>query len=177
MGIFDKIRSIPFMDMIKDQRLKELLLKREFRLSEEYIQREFLHKAEDDEVSNLSLKLGDGFGTLSGKVKKRLLPFAVPFSARFAIHAVDFSREGKVLLFKVEEIKPIDSDWLTQRLVRDIPFLAYADRLLVCDLERIPHLTELFSYQVKGVRPLDHVVLKDLSFCEGEVVGRLGLCL
>ncbi|MBI1921174.1 MAG: hypothetical protein HYS23_08855 [Geobacter sp.] len=177
MSIFDKIRNIPFMDMIKDQRLKELLLKREFRLSEDYLQREFLRKAEDDEVSNLILKLENGFGTLSGKVKKRLLPFAVPFSARFAIHAVDFSRSGKVVLFKMEEIKPIDSDWLTQKLVRNVPFLAYADRILVCDLERVPRLTELFSYQVKGVRPLDHVVLKELSFCEGEVVGRLGLCL
>lgn len=177
MGIFDKLRNIPFMDMIKDQRLKELLLKREFRLSEEYLQREFLRKAEDDEVSNLSLKLGDGYGTLSGKVKKRLLPFTVPFSARFAVHAVDFSRSGKVVLFKVEEIKPIDSDWLTQKLVRNVPFLAYADRILVCDLERIPRLAEFFSYQVKGVRPLDHVVLKELTFTEGEVVGRLGLCL
>lgn len=177
MGIFDKIRNIPFMDVIRDQRLKELLTKREFRLSEEYLQREFLHRAEDEEVSGLSLKLENGFGTISGKVKKRLLPFAVPFSARFSVHAVDFSREGKVVLFKVEEIKPIDSDWITQKLVRNVPFLAYADRVLVCDLERVPKLAEIFSYKVKGIRPLDHFVMKELAFLDGEVVGRLGLCL
>lgn len=177
MGIFDKLKSVPFMDMIQDQRLKELVTRREFRLTEEYLHREFLSRAEDEELTELRLQLEEGHAVLSGKLKKSPLPFAVPFAARFVMHSVDFSSRGKLVHLKLEEVKPLDLDWVTRKLVGKVPFLSYADRLLAFDLTRVPRLAELFACQVKGVYPADFLVLKELSLKKGEVVGRVGLCL
>lgn len=177
MGIFDKLKSVPFLDLIQDQRLKELVTRREFRLSEEYLHREFLSRAEDAELTELGLKLEEGFATLSGKLKKAPLPFAIPFAARFAVHSVDFSGRGKLVHLKLEEVKPLDLDWVTRKLVGKVPFLSYADRLLACDLTKVPRLAELFACRVRGFYPADYLVLKELSLRKGEVVGRLGLCL
>jgi len=45
------------------------------------------------------------------------------------------------------------------------------------DLIKAPRLAGLLACQVKGFRPFDHIVLKELRFHEGEVVGRVGVML
>ncbi len=105
MGIFDKfdkLRNPAFLDLIRDQRLKELVTRREFRVTEEYFHRDFVSRAEDDEIRKLTLKFRDGYGELAGEVKKRLIPFAVPFSARFALHGVDFSPQANKIHLRIE---------------------------------------------------------------------------
>jgi len=177
MSIFDRFKNPALLELVKDQRLKDLITRREFRVTEEYLHREFLSKAVDDELTELTLKLGAGFAELTGRVKKRLVPFAIPFSARFSLHSIDFTRRGKVVHLRLEELKPLDLDWLTRKLVQNIPFVSYGDGLVTLDLSRVPRLAEFYGYQVKGVRPSDFVVLKELLFCEGELIGRVGLIL
>lgn len=177
MSIFDTFRNPAIRDLLKDQRLKELLTRREFRISEEYIHREFISQAGDDEVRGLALRFRNGFGELSGEVKKRLLPFAVPFSARFAIHGVEFNAMGKRVYLRVEEVKPLDLDWVTRRVLERVPFLDYRDGLLVCDLERVPRLDTLLAHRIGTARVADFVTLRDLSLRNGEIVGRLGVVL
>jgi hypothetical protein len=180
MGIFDKfdkLRNPALLDLLRDQRLKELITRREFRVTEEYFHREFVSKTEDDEIRKLSLKFRDGYGELAGEVKKRFIPFAVPFSARFAMHGVDFSPQAKKIHLRVEEVKPFDFDWVTRRVVGKIPFLAYGEGVVSCDLTRVPRLAEFFASQVKGVRLCDFLTVRDVAFREGEIVGRLGVSL
>ncbi len=177
MSIFDAFRNPAFRELLKDQRLKELLTRREFRISEEYIHREFISRAGDDEVRALTLRFRDGFGELTGEVKKRLLPFAVPFAARFAIHGVEFNALGKRVYLRVDEVKPLDLDWVTRRVVERVPFLAYRDGLLVCDLERVPRLDALLAHRVGPARVADYLTLRELTLRDGEIVGRVGVVL
>jgi hypothetical protein len=60
MGIFDRLRNPSLLAFIKDQHLRELFTRKEFRISEEYVRREFFSSTEDDEVRNLSLALRGG---------------------------------------------------------------------------------------------------------------------
>lgn len=175
--MFHKLLSPALLDLLRDQRLKDVLTRREFRITEEYLHREVVSRAGDRELQGLSLKLCDGYGEISGRVKKRLLPFPIPFSARFTVHAFDFGRAEKTLCLKMERVRPLDLEWVTGKVVDSIPFLSYQEGVVVCDLEKVPRLCELLSCRVKGVRPFDHVVLKDILVKEGEVVGRLGFSL
>jgi hypothetical protein len=177
MSFFDRFDNPAFRELLRDQRLKDLLARREFRISEEYVQREFIGRAEDDEVQNLSLRFREGFGELSGQVRKRILPFAVPFSARLAIHGVEFNGMGKRVYLRLEDVRPFDLDWVTRRVVDKVPFLDYRDGLLVCDLKLVPRLDTLLAYRVGGAHLADFVTLRDLAFREGELVGRLGFVL
>lgn len=177
MSIFDRLRNPALLDLVRDQRLKELVTRREFRVTEEYCHREFVSRAEDDEVRKLSLKFGDGYGEIAGEVKKRLVPFAIPFSARFALQGIEFGPGAKKVHLRVEKVKPLDLDWVTARLVNRVPFLTYGDGVVSCDLTRVPRLADLFAYQVKGVRPSDFLAIRELAFREGEIVGRVGFLL
>ncbi|KAF0221399.1 MAG: hypothetical protein FD174_537 [Geobacteraceae bacterium] len=183
MGIFDKLKNLDrlknpaLIELIKDQRLKEVVTRREFRVTEEYFHREFIAKALDEEMQELSLRFFDGYGEITGKVKKRPIPFTIPFSVRFAVEAVDFTPKGKVLHLKVEEVKPLDLDWVTGKVVERIPFLSYREGVITCDLTKVPRLADLFAYQIKGVRLCDFLTVKELLLKEGEVIGRLGFIL
>ena len=138
---------------------------------------ELVNRVADEDLQELAVSVGEGFLEISAKIKKKLLPFAIPFSARFSLHSLEFSPRSKAIHLKLEELKPLDLDWLTKRLVEKIPFLSSADGLVTLHLVRIPRLTGLLTCQVKGFRPFDHIVLKDLSFHQGEVVGRVGVML
>jgi len=46
MGIFDKLKNSSLLELIQDPRLRDLLTKREFRLSQEDLHREFVNQAE-----------------------------------------------------------------------------------------------------------------------------------
>ena len=177
MTLFDKIKSGALLDLVRDPRLKELVTRREFRISEEDLRREFLNRAPDKEVPELSVAISEGFFEISGKVKKKLLPFAVPFSARFSLHSLEFTPRTKAVHLRLEELKPLDMDWLTRRLVEKLPFLSFGEGLVSVDLLKIPRLAPLLTSQVKGFHPFDHIVLKDLNFYQGEVVGKLGVML
>lgn len=188
MGIFEKlnekiterIKNPALVELVKEQSLKDLLTKREFRVSQVYLQREFLSRALDDEIVEFSIALHDGYGEIAGKMKKRLLP-AIPFSATFTIHGMEFSPARKTVLLKLEKVGPIDIDWLTKKVVQHIPFLSCNGALLTCDLTRVPRLTELFGYRVKlagrELNAWDLITLKGLSLKEGEIVGRVGVVL
>ena len=178
MSIFDKLKSSALLELIQDPRLRDLLTKREFRLSQEELHREFVNQAADEEeMQELALTVGEGFLELSGKVKKRPLPFAIPFSARFSLHSLEFSVRSKAVHLRLEELKPFSLDSLTKKLVEKVPFLSFADGLVTVHLVKVPRLAGLLTCQVKGFRPFDHIVLKELSFRAGEVVGRVGVLL
>lgn len=185
MGIFDRIqdtvkdrlRNPAFIELVKEQSLKDLLLKREFHIPESYLQREVIGKALDDEILELSIALYDGYGQIRGKIKKRLLPFPVSFSARFVIQAMEFSTPRKAVYLKLEQVEPIDIDWLTKKVVERIPFLSCFGDLIACDLTRVPRLAELFAHRVKGRSVWDFITLRELSLKDGQIVGRVGVVI
>jgi hypothetical protein len=186
MGILDKLRD-KFQERLKDpaltglvkeQSLKDLLIRREFRISQGYLQREFLSKALDDELLELSIALFDGYGEINGKIKKRLLPFPISFSATFTMQGLEFSSARKCVLLKLEKVAPIDLDWLTRKVVQRIPFLSHlGGDLISCDLTRVPRLAELFAYRIKGISFWDFITMKELTVKEGEIVGRVGVVI
>lgn len=177
MSIFDQLKNPALTALIRDQRLREVVTRREFRVTEEYFHREFIAKALDEELQELSLRFFDGYGEIAGKVKKRLIPFTVPFAARFTVHAIDFTPRGKQLHLKVEEVKPLDLHWATAKVVEKIPFLSYREGIISCDLTKVPRLADLLRYQIKGMNVCDFLTVKELLLKEGEVVGRLGFVL
>jgi len=181
MGIFDRIndrlRNPALAELVKEQSLKDLLLRREFRIPESYLQREFVNRALDDELPELSIALHDGYGEIAGRMKKRLIPFPIPFSARFAIQGMEFSSARKIVFLKLDQVAPIDIDWLTRKMVQRIPFLSCFGDLISCDLTRVPRLAELFAHRVKGISIWDFITLKELSLKDGEIVGRVGVVL
>ena len=77
----------------------------------------------------------------------------------------------------MDEVKPLDLEWVTRRMADKVPFLEYGDGLLVCDLTKVPRLANLFSCQVKGIKLADFLSLRELVVRDGEVVGRLGIVL
>lgn len=177
MSIFDKLKNPALLELVRDPRLKDLVTRREFRVSQEELHRELADRAADEELQELRLTVGDGFLDISGRVRKRLIPFAIPFSARFSLHSLDFSPQAKAVHLRLEELKPLDLDRLTRKLTEKVPFLSFADGLVTVHLAKVPRLAGLFACQVGGVRPFDHIVLKELRFLEGEVVGRVGVML
>ena len=110
-------------------------------------------------------------------MRKKPLPFDISFSARLTIQRVDFTPEGKYLVLKADEVKPFSLDWVTAKIVRRVPFLSWQDGCVICDLARIPKLAPLFSAAVKGIRPLDFVTLRDVTFQPGALVGRIRLVI
>lgn len=183
MSIFDKLKYLEklkdpaLLELARDPRLKELVTRREFRVSQEELHRELASRAADEELQELGLTVGDGYLDISGRVKKRLIPFAIPFSARFSVHSLDFSPQSKAVHLRLDELKPLDLDRLTRKLTEKVPFLSFADGLVTIHLAKVPRLAALFDCQVGGFRPFDHLVLKELSFRDGEVVGRVGVML
>ena len=184
MGIFEKftdrinerIHNPALVELVKEQSLKDLLTKRAFHISQGYIQREFLNRALDDEIVEFSIALFDGYGEIAGKMKKRLLP-AIPFSATFTVHGMEFSSARKCVLLKLEKVGPIDLDWLTRKVVQHIPSLSCTGDLVTCDLTRVPRLAELFAQRVKGLNIWNLITLKELSLKDGEIVGKVGVVL
>jgi hypothetical protein len=180
MGIFerinDRIKNPALVELVKEQSLRDLLTKRAFHISQGYLQREFLSRALDEEIVEFSITLFDGYGEIAGKMKKRLLP-AIPFSATFSIHGMEFSSARKCVLLKLEKVGPVDIDWLTRKVVQHIPFLSCSGDLITCDLTRVPRLAELFAYRIKGLNVWDIITLKELSLKDGEIVGRVGVVL
>jgi hypothetical protein len=171
------LKNPALLELIKDQRLKEIVARREIRVTEEYFHREFVSRALDEEIHELAMKFLHDYGEINGKVKNKLLPFSVPFSARFTVHRVLFSPQEKKIELAVEQVKPFDLEWVTRRVVEKIPFLSYADGIITCDLVKVPRLAEFFDYHLKGFRVCDLLIIKELLFREGEMVGRLGVVL
>jgi len=176
----EKINNPALAELMKEQNLRELFTRREFRVSQDYLQREFLSRAQDDELVEFSIELFNGYGEVSGKMKKRLLP-AIPFSASFTIQGIEFSTARKCVFLKLEHVAPLDIEWLTRKVVEHIPFLTCSGDLVTCDLTRVPKLAELFTRRVRlGSRELngwDLVTLKELTLKQGEIVGRVGVVI
>ena len=178
MGIFEKIKKSGVLELIQDPRLIDLVTKREFRIGQEELRRELMTQTEGDEaLQELSVTISEGFLVLAGKVRKRPIPFAIPFSARFTLHSMEFSPRNKTVHLRLEELKPIGFDSLTKKIVEKIPFLTFADGLVTVHLAHVPRLSGLLGCQVKGFRPFDHIVVKDLFFREGEITGKVGVLL
>jgi hypothetical protein len=178
MSIFDKLKGSALLELARDPRLKELVTKREFRVGQEELQRELLKQmAGEEELQELAVTVGEGHLELTGKVKKRMLPFAIPFTARFSLHSLDFSPHTKAVHLRLDEVKPFEVDALTRKLVEKVPFLAFNNGLVTVHLAKVPRLAGLLTSQVRGFRPFDHIILKELHFHSGEVVGRVGVLL
>jgi len=177
MKIFDKISNPLLKQFMQDQNVRDLLTKREFRITEEFFQRELVAGGDDDEVRELEVRFYDGYGEITGKVRKKPLPFDIPFSARLSVQRVDFTTEGKFLLLQVDDVKPFSLDWVTARIVGRVPFLSWQDGVITCDLARIPKLAPMFGAAVKGIRPLDFVTLRDVTFQPGALVGRIKIVI
>src|SRR5690242_15005856 len=102
MSFFDFMKNKAVLELVRDPRLKDLVTKREFRISQEQLQREFVSQtAGEEELEDLALIVGEGFLELSGRVKKRPLPFSIPFSARFSLHSLEFSVRSKTVHLKL----------------------------------------------------------------------------
>jgi hypothetical protein len=172
----DRIKNPALAEIVKEQNLKDLLIRREFRIPEGYLQREFLDLALDEEIQEIVIILSDGFGSIKGRVKKRFLP-AIPFSITFSVHGIEFSSARKQVLLKLEQVAPIDIGWVTKKFVDKIDFLSCSGDLVACDLTKVPRLARLFAYRVKGINPWDFVTLKELTVAEGEIVGRVGVVI
>ena len=163
MGIFDRLKNSAVVELIRDPRIRDLVIRREFRMSQEELRKELANRA-DTELRELDVTIEEGFLEVSGRIKKKLLPFPIRFSAQFSIHSFEFSPRSKTVCLKVEQLKPVNFDWLTKRVVEKVPFLSFADGLVTVHLGKIPRLAGLLAYHIRGFRPLDHIVLKDLSF-------------
>jgi len=176
--VSEKINNPALVELMKEQSLRDLLIKRAFRVSQGYLQREFLSRVLDDEMVEFSIALFDGRGEIAGKMKKRLLP-AIPFSATFSIQGMEFTAARKCVFLKLEKVGPVDFDWLTRKVVQHIPFLSCSGDLLTCDLTKVPRLAELFDRRVKGINlnVWDLITLKELTLKDGEIVGRVGVVL
>jgi hypothetical protein len=174
---FDNLKGAGLMSLINDPRLKDLLVKREFRICEDELRAELLREADREEFQELDLALADGSLQISGKVRKKPLPFAIPFSARFSLHSMEFVPRRKVLYLNVDEIRPLDLEWLTKKLVEKTPFLSLEQNLVTVDLAKIPRLAPILTTQLGLFRPFDHVVLKELEFRTAEIVGKIGVLL
>ena len=177
MKIFDKISNPLLKQFMQDQNVRDLLTKREFRITEEFFQRELVAGSEDDEIRELEVRFYDGYGEITGKVRKKPLPFDIPFSARLSVLRVDFTPEGKYFLLRTDEVKPFSLDWVTAKIVGRVPFLSWRDGVVTCDLARIPNLAPMFGAEVKGIRPLDFVTLRDVTFQPGALVGRVKIVI
>lgn len=177
MSILNLLKNPALLELIKDQRLKEIVTRREVRVSEDYFHRELITRAMDEDVAELAMKFYDGYAEISGTVKKKLIPFAIPFSVRFAIDRVYFTPKEKIVFLRVDEVKPLDVDFVTRKVVEKIPFLSYVDGTIACDLTLIPELDRFFAYNINGIKVCDFLTVKELLFREGEMVGRLGICL
>lgn len=176
MSLLHKLKNPALAAFLRDQQLPELFRRREFRLTEAFLRREIFSQATDDEILSLDLAVHDGFAEVRGMVKKRFLP-AIPFSFQVRLAGMEFNALGKRLHLTVDQVKPLDLDWVTRRLVERVPFLAYAEDRIMIDLERIPSLAPSLSYRIRGVRVADYFTLRELSLRPGVVVGRLGLLL
>jgi hypothetical protein len=176
MSILHKLKNPVLAAFLRDQQLPELFRRREFRLTEAFLRREVFSQATDDEILNLDLVVHDGFAEVRGAVKKRFLP-TIPFSFRVRVAGIEFNSLGKRIHLAMEQVKPLDLDWVTRRLVERVPFLVYTEDRIMIDLERIPSLASSLSYRIKGVRVADHFTLRELTLRPGEVVGRLGVTL
>ncbi len=181
MNIFqkvsDKITNPLLKQFMKDQNLRDLFTKREFRITQELFQRELMAPGEEDDIRELEIRFYEGYGEITGKVRKRPLPFDISFSARLTVQRVDFTPEGKYLVLKADEVKPFSLDWVTARIVGRVPFLSWREGSIICDLARIPKLVPLFGATVKGIHPLNFVTLRDVTFQPGALVGRVKIVL
>jgi hypothetical protein len=176
MSILHKLKNPALAAFLRDQRLPELFRRREFRFTEEFLRRELFAQVSDEEIHNLDLSVQDGFAEVRGAVKKRFLP-AISFSFRVRVVGVEFNALGKKLHLAVEQVKPLDLDWVTRRMVERVPFLTYGEDRIMVDLERIPSLAASLSYCIKGIRVADFFTLREVALRSGEVVGRLSVTL
>lgn len=177
MSIFETLAGPRTAAFVKDQNLQDLLAKREFRLTDKYLHEQFISGMDDEEVRELELRFYDGCGEISGKVKKRLLPVTIPFSFRFSLNDLIFTRDERAAYLKVEEVRPLDLDWVTRRVVEKVPFLSWSDGMVVCRLDQVPGLASLMEARVKGMKVVDFVTLRDVRLQEGELIGRVGVAL
>ena len=66
---------------------------------------------------------------------------------------------------------------MTAKIVRRARFLSWRDGGITCDLARIPKLAPLFGVELKGIRPVDFVTLRDVTFQPGALVGRVKIVI
>ena len=176
MSILHKLKNPTLTAFLQDQHLPSLFRHREFHLTEAFLRRELLTQAADEEIPQLDLTLHDGYAAVSGIVKKRLMP-QIHFSFRLRLVGIEFNAMAKRLHLAVDEVNPLDLEWVTRRLVERVPFLSYAASRITVDLERVPRLAVPLACRIKGVRVANFFTIKELHLRPGEVVGRLGVTL
>jgi hypothetical protein len=176
VSILHKLKKTALTAFLRDQRLPELFKSREFRLSEEFLRREFLAQAVDEEITALHFAVHDGYAEIRGAVKKRLMP-QISFSFKLRVAGIEFNAMAKRLHLTIDDIKPLDLEWITRRLVERVPFFSYSAGRISIDLEGVPRLAVPLGYRIKGVRVADYFTIKELQLRPGEVVGRLGVSL
>jgi hypothetical protein len=105
-----------------------------------------------------------------------MLPLPVPFLARLAVNGFEFNRINKSVRLKVDMVKPMDNNMLVGKLTAKIPFINYEKGVAYCDLTKMPLLSALLGYHVKGVPVSNFVTIKEITLNTGEIVGKLGVC-
>ena len=81
------------------------------------------------------------------------------------------------MVLKADQVKPFSLDWVTARIVGRAPFLSWHEGSITCDLTRVPKLAPLFKRELKGIRPLDFVTLREVAFEPGALVGRVKIVI
>lgn len=176
MSLLHKLKNSTFSAFLQDQHLPGLFRRREFRLTEAFLRRELLTQVADEEIPELDLELHDGYAEVRGVIKKRFMP-QLAFSLRLRVVGVEFNAMAKRLHLAVDDVKPLDVDWITRRLVERVSYLNYAAGRISIDLDRMPRLEIPLAYRIKGVRVADFFTIKEIHLRLGEVVGRLGVTL
>ncbi len=177
MAISDILGNAPLWDFIKDQNLREIITRKEFRVTEEYLNRELVTRVGSDKVKELSLKIYDGHAEVTGKLKQWPMPMSVPFLVRFELLGFEFNRNSRFVRLKVDLARPAGGDFFIGKLAEKIAFLTYEKGIATCDLAKVPLLSGLFGYHLKGTPVIDFVTIKELTLNKGEIVGKLGVSL
>ncbi len=149
MSIFDKLKQSGMADLIRDQQMKELLTRGEFRIHRGVrpprIPR---HGCRRRYPRSLPPLLRRPRRTVRHR-EKRLLP-AISFATRFGIQGVEFGRMGKRIYLQLQEVRPLDLDWVNERIIGRVPFLDYHGSLIACDLPASPALPICWNTGSRG---------------------------
>ena len=102
------------MELVKDPRVRDLVTRREFRISEEDLRKEFVSRVADEELQELDVVIGEGIpGDLRKNEEEAASVPSPVFGALLPAFPGVFPPPQNVHL-RLEELKPLDLDWLTK---------------------------------------------------------------
>lgn len=170
------IQSETAREFLRDQSIGDLLIRRQFRLTQSQLNRMLLSLGDPESAGSLSMTLGEGVMELEGRVPLSMLP-AMTVRASLTIAGILTTRDGPVVRLRVESVHPLPVVPFISRIVERIPFLTYRDGLVHCHLHRLPGLDRILLQRVGSQRLVDILILRELHLRQNELTGRVGILL